>query len=88
MNIHNYNETFMSKWNLTIRSDEFVGDGKLIVDSPDWLDGGQDTMSRSGRQNSLSSIQYQGYRQKKNQQTKNKSKPFTIIQLKIYLNKK
>lgn len=79
----------MSKWNITIRSDEFVGDGKLIVDPPDWLDGGQDTMSRSGRQNSLSSIQYQGYRQKKiNQQTKNKSKPFTIIQLKIYLNKK
>lgn len=78
----------MSKWNLTIRSDEFVGDGKLIVDSPDWFDGGQDTMSRSGRQNSLSSIQYQGYRQKKKSANKNKSKPFTIIQLKIYLNKK
>lgn len=62
----------MSLWNLTIRSDEFVGDGKLIVDPPDWLDGGQDTMSRSGRQNSLSSIQYQGYRQKKNKSANQK----------------
>lgn len=55
-----------------MRSDEFVGDGKLIVDPPDWLDSGQDTMSRSGRQNSLSSIQYQGYRQNKNKSANQK----------------
>lgn len=55
-----------------MRSDEFVGDGKLIVDPPDWLDGGQDTMSRSGRQNSLSSIQYQGYRKKNNKSANQK----------------
>ena len=46
---------------LTHRSDEFVRNGKLVVNPSNRFDCGQNVVSRSSREYSFSSVQYKSY---------------------------